>query len=123
VSKLSYHLHAVHRGDVVVFDPPKSATRLQGDRLIKRVVALPGETIESKDGKLLVNGKALPESYLPRATVTDEVKRQTLPAGRYWVMGDNRGNSADSRFFGSVTRGAIVGRAFFHVWPPPIGLM
>jgi signal peptidase I len=123
VSRLSYRLHDVHRGDVIVFDAPKGATALQGERLIKRVIALPGETVESRDGHILVNGKQLPETYLPKSTVTEGVKKLTLPKGRYWVMGDNRSNSADSRFFGSITRGSIIGRAFFHIWPWPVGLM
>ena len=123
VSKMSYRLHEVHRGDVVVFKAPRKAAAVGADRLIKRVIALPGETVESKDGKIYVNDQALDESYLPKATTTDNVARQKLPAGRYWMMGDNRGNSADSRFFGSITRDAIVGRAFFHLWPWPVGLM
>jgi signal peptidase I len=93
--------------------------------LVKRVIALPGETVESKDGHILVNGQQLPEKYLAASVKTDSppVKRQTVPAGRYWVMGDNRGNSSDSRFFGAIPRGSIVGRAFFHLWPTPIGFM
>jgi signal peptidase I len=123
VSRLSYRLHAVHRGDVIVFDAPRNATALQGERLIKRVIALPGETVESKDGHILINGKQLAEKYLPKTTVTEGVKRLKLPRGRYWVMGDNRANSADSRFFGSISRGSIIGRAFFHIWPWPVGFM
>jgi len=123
VTPLGYRLHSVRRGDVIVFKTPAKARALGGNRLIKRVIALPGETVESRDGKLYVNGKQLAEKYLPPATVTENVAKQTIPKGRYWVMGDNRGNSADSRFFGTIPRGSIVGRAFFHLWPTPIGLM
>jgi len=123
VSKLSYHLHAVHRGDVVVFSPPKAALVLGKDKLIKRVIGLPGDVVESSNGHMVINGKLLPEPYLPRGVVTDGVKRQRIPAGSYWMMGDNRGDSADSRFFGTVRRSAIVGRAFFHLWHWPIGFM
>jgi signal peptidase I len=123
VSKLSFRMHDVHRGDVVVFNTPADARTLGGDKLIKRVIALPGETVESRDGKVYVNDRALTESYLPNATKTENLKRQTVPAGRYLVLGDNRDNSADSRFFGTIRRGAIVGRAWFHIWPWPIGFM
>jgi signal peptidase I len=123
VSRMSYRLHAVHRGDVIVFKTPPNAKTLGGSRLIKRVIALPGETVESKDGKLFVDDKPLPERYLTKGVSTTNVKRQQVPGGRYWVMGDNRGNSADSRFFGTIKKNSIIGRAFFHLWPTPIGLM
>lgn len=123
VSKLSYHLHDVNRGDVIVFDAPDRAAAIGADRLVKRVIALPGETVESKDGKVFVNDEPLAEGYLPNATRTENVARQTVPADSFWVMGDNRANSADSRFFGPITGNSIVGRAFFHLWPWPIGFM
>jgi signal peptidase I len=123
VSRLSYRLHDVHRGDVVVFSPPKSATGLQDEKLIKRVIALPGEIVESKDGHIVINGKPLAEKYLSASVKSENVKPQKVPAGRFWVMGDNRTNSADSRFFGTIAKGSIIGRAFFHLWPTPIGLM
>ncbi len=123
VSRLSYHFHDVHRGDVVVFGPPKAARTITSSKLIKRVIGLPGDVVESAGGKVLVNGKPLREPYLAKGVVTDGVKRQTIAKGRYWMMGDNRGDSADSRFFGSVAGGTIVGRAFFHIWPWPVGFM
>ncbi len=121
VSKLSYRLHDINRGDVVVFDRPLPF--LNERTLIKRVVALPGETVESRDGKLFVNDSPLPERYLRAGTRTEGVSRQKVPAGSYWVMGDNRLNSADSRFFGPMKRNLVVGRAFFHLWRPPFGFM
>jgi len=121
VSKLSYRIHTLHRGDVIVFDRPLPF--LNEHHLIKRVVALPGETVESRDGKLYVNDRELPERYLPAGTRTDGVTKQKVPAGNYWVMGDNRTNSADSRFFGPMRRDLVVGRAFFHLWRPPFGFM
>jgi signal peptidase I len=123
VSRLSYRLHDVHRGDVIVFSPPKAARALTNSKLIKRVIGLPGDVVESNAGHVVVNGRALPEGYLPSSVKTEGITRQTIPRGRYWVMGDNRGDSADSRFFGTVTRGSIIGRAFFHIWPWPIGFM
>jgi signal peptidase I len=125
VSKLSYHLHDVRRGDIVVFHrPPEIQADPNVKNLVKRVIALPGETLELRDGRLLINGHPLIEPYLPRSVVTDGLKTQKLPPGRYWVMGDNRGDSADSRVFGSIPRSLIVGRAFLHVWPPSsVGLL
>jgi signal peptidase I len=121
VSRISYDLHAIHRGDVIVFDRPLPF--LNEAHLIKRVIALPGETVESRDGRIYVNDKLLPETYLAKGVRTDGVARQKVPPGKYWVMGDNRTNSGDSRFFGPIRRGLVVGRAFFHLWRPPFGFM
>jgi signal peptidase I len=128
VNKLSYHLHAVHRGDIVVFRTPKGPDGKPIDPtikdLVKRVIGLPGDTVGEKDGHILVNGKALKESYLPEGTVSNCASFAAqcfptgpLPAGRYWVMGDNRPNSRDSRYFGAITKSEIVGRVFVRVWP------
>ena len=75
VNKLSYKLHDVHRGDIVVFESPQPAPEKD---LIKRVIGLPGEVVEGRDGHVVVNGKELEESYLPDATVTENVKRRLL---------------------------------------------
>jgi signal peptidase I len=129
VNKLSYHLHAVHRGDIVVFTTPKGADGKPIDPtikdLVKRVIGLPGETVSEKDGHVLINGKAINESYLPSGTVSDCTQfvahcfpSGPLPADHYWVMGDNRGGSRDSRSFGSIKKSEIVGRVFLRIWPP-----
>lgn len=116
VNKLSYRLHDVHRGDVVVFErPPNEVGQIRD--LIKRVIALPGETVEAKDGTVYVDGRPLREPYLPAGTVTTQFGPKTIPEGFIWVMGDNRSNSSDSRVFGAVDEHRIIGRAFVRVWP------
>jgi signal peptidase I len=117
VNKLSYDFHDVNRGDIVVFRSPPGENNAAVKDLIKRVVALPGETVEAKDGHVLVNGKPIDESYLPKGTITSSFEARKIPPGQVWVMGDNRGNSKDSRFFGPISESLIVGRAFIRVWP------
>ena len=120
VNKLSYDLHDVHRGDIIVFKTPPGQDDGVND-LVKRVIGLPGETVEFRDGSVFINGKQLDEHYLPDGTVTAPTcgvaTSVTVPAGHYWVMGDNRTQSKDSRCFGAIPKGDIVGRAFFRFWP------
>ncbi len=129
VNKLSYDLHDVNRGDVVVFQLPDDEVGPDGIKdLIKRVIGLPGDTIETRDGVVYVNDRRLDEPYLADGTVTGdpsdgsnpEIVRQEVPEGRVFVMGDNRDNSHDSRYSdrGPVPIDSIVGRAFVLVWPP-----
>ncbi len=124
VNKLSYDLHDIHRGDVIVFELPKDKVGEDGIKdLIKRVVGLPGETIETgDDGLVYIDGEKLDEPYLPEGTLTDspEIERQVVPQGHVFVLGDNRDNSADSRFAnrGPIPIESVVGRAFVQVWPP-----
>ncbi len=118
VNKLSYRLHDVHRGDIIVFERPQVAPTDEIKDLIKRVVALPGETVESDEqGRVLVDGKVLSEPYLPPGTSTTNLSRQVVPPDHYWVMGDNRPNSRDSRYYGVITESSVIGRAFVRVWP------
>src|SRR3954454_24638256 len=142
VSKLSYKLHDPRRGDIVVFDCPPEAPscRQPGHRLlpirllrdvgeavglvqpdkdefIKRVIGLPGETVEGHDGHVYVNGHRLEEPYLPAGVVTDDFPPTKVPAGHLWVMGDNRGDSEDSRIFGPIRRSKVVGRTVLRIWP------
>ena len=118
VSKLSYHLHDVHRGDVVVFKrPPHLQAGPEVKDLVKRVIALPGDTVEARDGQVIVNGKALSEPYVANGAITTPVAPTHIAAHNYWVMGDNRSVSEDSRYFGSISQHLIVGRVFFQVWP------
>jgi signal peptidase I len=126
VDKLSYRVHAVHRGDVVVFDRP-SSWAISEKHLIKRVIALPGDTLSVRQGALYVNGARLVEPYLksgcgPIQTLDSRSAAAVrtlgpVPAGEVFVMGDNRCDSADSRMFGPVPISDIVGRAFLIVWP------
>jgi signal peptidase I len=116
VNKLSYRLHPVHRDDIVVFKaPPDSDPGI--DDLVKRVIGLPGETVSGHGGHVYINGKELDESYLPKGTFTSDFAPVKIPENSYWVMGDNRGNSKDSRVFGTITKGKIVGRVFVRIWP------
>ena len=134
VSKLAYDLHDQRRGDIVVFDappglpaPPDHASapirfirRLfqpSTQEYIKRVVALPGERVEGRQGRIFIDGKRLVEPYLPPGTSTATFAPTVVPAGRLWVMGDNRSNSEDSRVFGAIRRSTVVGRAVLRVWP------
>ena len=129
VNKLSYRLHDVHRGDIVVFARPPLEDQAYAD-LVKRVIGLPGETISSTDGYIYIDGKRLSEPWLPPSTqksttaLPGDAHPQfnmpgpvKIPAGEYYVMGDNRTNSEDSRFFGPIPRSLIVGRAVAVVWP------
>lgn len=129
VNKLSYDLHDVNRGDVVVFELPADKVGVDGIKdLIKRVIGLPGDTIETRDGAVYVNDRLLDEPYLAEGTITGdpadgsnpEIARQVVPEDTVFVMGDNRDNSHDSRYSdrGPVPIDSIVGRAFVLVWPP-----
>jgi signal peptidase I len=142
VSKLSYRLHDPRRGDIVVFDCPPvecgedpredrggvgGVVRSFGEgvgviqpstqEFIKRVVALPGETVETRQGQVYVDGKRLIEPYLPPGTSTANLTTTTVPPDQLFVLGDNRSNSSDSRVFGPVRRASVVGRAIATVWP------
>jgi signal peptidase I len=124
VNKLSYRLHDVNRGDVVVFTRPDSLPGGPGDPkdLIKRVVALPGETVEVRDNAVYIDGKLLEEPYLADGSVTTPgttlTQPLTVPEGEVLVLGDNRSNSQDGRVFGTIPVDSIVGRAFVIMWPP-----
>ncbi len=116
VSKLSYVFSAPRRGDVVVFESPLTPT--QYPVLVKRVVGLPGETVEAQGGQVLVDGQPLDESYLADGVVTDDFGPVTLGDDQWWVMGDNRPGSGDSRTFGPISRAAVIGEAVIRAWPP-----
>jgi signal peptidase I len=120
VNKLSYKMHPVHRGDIIVFKAPPDVDPSVKD-LVKRVIGLPGETIEGRnDGHVYINGKELPEKWLPPGTKTEPTFPViTVPPDSYYVMGDNRTNSKDSRFFPQhfIKKSDIVGRVFVRIWP------
>ncbi|MGH9150065.1 MAG: signal peptidase I, partial [Acidimicrobiales bacterium] len=124
VNKLSYKLGDIERGDIIVFERPRTDTENQVRDLIKRVIALPGERVEGRDGRVFINGQPLDEPYLVSGTLTTDFPVRTVPENGVWVMGDNRGNSKDSRSFGPISESIVIGRAFIRVWPPGrIGLM
>lgn len=118
--KVTYYLEAPKRGDVIVFKPPIS----EEDEFIKRIIALPGETVSVMNGRLYINGKLLSESYLDSNLVTaggnflSEGEKVTVPNDEYFVAGDNRPHSSDSRTWGFVTKKRISGRAWLIYWPP-----
>jgi signal peptidase I len=116
VNKLSYRLHPVNRGDLVVFDRPPNEPPTEIDELIKRVIALEGETIEGRDGVVYIDGQRLHEPYVADGNF-GSFGPVTVPDGHVFVMGDNRTNSRDSRIFGPIDEDLIVGRAFVRVWP------
>jgi signal peptidase I len=117
VNKLSYDFHAVHRGDIVVFNKPPSDTTPGVKDLIKRVIGLPGETISGQNGEVYINGHPLAEPWLPKGETTQPFPATHIPSGDYFMMGDNRGDSADSRLIGPIAKHLFIGRAFLRVWP------
>ena len=117
--KVSYRLGDPNRGDVIVFRAPPAFT----DEFIKRVIGLPGETVKIEDNKIYINGQVLDESYIPENFRTranqfaQEGKEITVAPDTYFVVGDNRDHSLDSRVFGLVERQYITGRAWLIYWP------
>ena len=127
VNKLSYKVHDVHRGDIIVFNAPPGEQDGNVKQLVKRVVGLPGEKLEGRDGYIYINGHKLDEPYVnPKCTTPQDpgplsghgLDTQTVKPGYYFVMGDNRCFSRDSRYFGQIAGSLIVGRAFVRIWPP-----
>ena len=119
VNKLSYRLHDPNRGDVVVLH---ELTNTSSRDLIKRVIALPGETIEVRNCDVLIDGQRLDEPYLDPEVVTPgncggDTPPTTVPADHVFVMGDNRAGSLDSRNLGPIDEDELVGRAFVVFWP------
>jgi signal peptidase I len=121
VDKLSYDFHSVHRGDIVVFSRPPGELDKSIPDLVKRVIGLPGETIASgPDGEVLINGKPIAQPWLTQSARDDPgrpITKEKIPPGQYFVMGDNRGESEDSRYFGTIPGSLIVGHAILRFWP------
>ncbi len=130
VNKLSYRLHDVNRGDVVVFEAPDDPNTDGVKDLVKRVIGLPGETVELRDGHVFVDGSQLDEPYLAKGEVTRPTQdfaekceppasdtTCVVPAGSLLVLGDNRDQSKDGRVFGPIRESDIIGRVFVRIWP------
>lgn len=122
--KVSYRFGNPQRGDVIVFHAPAAAQCPQGTGcdFIKRVIGLPGETVSIGNGDILINGVPLTETYIPAEFETKpgaatQNKSITLGANQYFVSGDNRPYSSDSRAWGPITKDEIVGKAFFRYLP------
>jgi signal peptidase I len=114
VNKLVYRLHSIERGDVVVFWYPRDPSV----SFIKRVVGLPGETVELRGGTLYVDGRRIDEGYIdPAFREFDSAPPFEVPPGHYYVLGDHRSSSNDSRNWGDVPERYIYGKAFFRFWP------
>jgi signal peptidase I len=138
VLKVPYYFGDPDRGDIIVFEDPDpgkgpdrglvggffhwmfeglGVQRPDSEDFIKRVIGTPGDTVQAKDGKVFVNGDPIDEPYLTQRT--DDFPKTTVPEGRLFVMGDNRGNSLDSRFsLGLVPIDNVVGKAEVVIWPP-----
>lgn len=117
--KVTYRFNEPKRGDVIVFEAPNGY-----DEYIKRIIGLPGETVSLRNGHVYINHKLLDESYISDSIATvgnlflkdnEEIK---VPPNNYFVLGDNRPYSSDSRSWGFVAKNKITGRAWFIYWPP-----
>lgn len=127
VDKLTPRFDTYGRGDIVVFEPPEDWVQPDRTPFIKRVIAIGGDTLEVRDdGFVYVNGVGIDEPYLYAATDGDDPEPTTadpdqaswtIPLGELFLMGDHRANSADSRQFGSVPVGSVIGRAWLRYWP------
>ena len=114
VNKAVYRwLHEPERGDIIVFDSPNSPDR----DFIKRVIGLPGETVEIRDGAVYIDGILLDEPYLSEPTRSNVAPR-VLRQDEYFVLGDNRDSSSDSRSWGPLSEEKIIGKAWLSYWPP-----
>lgn len=114
VNRFVYRFSEPKRGDVVVFHPPIAPD----EDYIKRVVAVGGDSVEVKEGKLFVNGVPQVEPYLNEQEIQGVFPLETVPEGYIFAMGDNRNRSGDSRVFGPVSLDAILGEGFLIYWPP-----
>ncbi len=117
VNEISYRFHGPQRGDVIVFRNPNNLNQ----RFIKRVIGLPNETVIIKNGQVIIQKNdhsfILEEPYLPKGTKTPGSLEVHLKDDEYFVLGDNRASSLDSRFFGPVSGNLIIGKAAFRIWP------
>lgn len=119
--KVTYYTRNPQRGDVVVLTPPPSVSTT--DEFIKRVIGLPREKIMIHNGHVYINDRLLSESYLKDSVITnggtflEDDKEYTVPDNQYFVMGDNRPNSSDSRYWGPITKSEMTGRAWIIYWP------
>ncbi len=114
INKFVYHLEPIERGDIVVFRYPRDPSK----SYIKRVVAVGGDQVRIQDGQVYVNDQLLREPYVPREFDDDRSYPElTVPGGSYFVLGDHRSSSSDSRDFGPVSQRYIYGKAVFSYWP------
>ena len=113
INRLSYKVRDPENGDVIVFHSPVT----EGEDLVKRVIGVGGDTVAIADGRLYVNGVVQEEPYLLEQNFAGESEQWMVPEGELFVMGDNRNNSGDSRFFGTISEDSVLGCAFCVYWP------
>jgi signal peptidase I len=118
--RFCYWFSSPSRRDIIVFrTPPKAAQKCgEGGTFVKRLIGLPGETVSERSGYIFINGKPLKEPYITKGFRDSQTGVWHVPKGQYFFMGDNRSQSCDSRQWGSVPRGNIIGKVFFVYWPP-----
>lgn len=114
INKLEYRFHPPERGDVIVFHSPDNPQK----DFIKRIIGLPGEQLQIQDGRVLINGQPLEEPYLANP-VSGNWGPATVAPDQYFVLGDNRNNSSDSRNWGMLPMAKMIGKAWISYWPPP----
>jgi len=119
-NRFIYRFRDPERGDIVVFETPEEAVERcgAGGTFVKRLIGLPGDTIAQRSGILRVNGAPLEESYVNGGPAGPDFPERTLGADEYFMMGDNRGQSCDSRQWGPVSRDDLIGPVFAVYWPP-----
>ncbi len=116
VNKVVYYFHEPERGDVIILHPPPPYNP-EATPFIKRIIALPGDTIEVKNGAVYVNGSKLVEPYI-KEPPTYNFQQKKIPENEYFVLGDNRNNANDSHNGWTVPRQNIIGKAWLSIWPP-----
>ncbi|HEY7003941.1 MAG TPA: signal peptidase I [Gaiellaceae bacterium] len=119
-NRFIYHFRDPHRGDIVVFNTPEKAFEAcgAGGTFVKRIIGLPGDVVSEKGGTVSINGQVLNEPYVPQDERDDRSGTWKVPQGSYFMMGDNRAQSCDSREWGSVPRSDLIGPVFAVYWPP-----
>ena len=120
-NRFIYHFRDPHRGEIIVFDVPKAAEEAcgAGGVFVKRIIGLPGDVWQEKQGVVFINGKKLAEPYIkPDRRDFSSYPARKIPAANYFMMGDNRQSSCDSRRWGTVPRTNIIGKVFGIYWPP-----
>ena len=121
-NRFIYHFRDPRRGEIVVFKTPPAAERCEngagGETFVKRIIGLPGDRVEERHGTIFINGKRLNEPYIPASERDDGNGAWTVKPGTYFMMGDNRSSSCDSRQWGAVPRENLIGPVFAVYWPP-----
>lgn len=120
IEKVSYRFNSPKFGDIVVFQPPPELQRRgysQDQAFIKRIIGTPGDTLKIDDGKVYLNGNILQEDYIKEPPL-EPFQLVRVPRKQYFMMGDNRNDSNDSRYWGFLPKKNIIGKAIFRFWPP-----